>query len=340
MSAGANNQSIVVFGAGSWGTALAVVLARNGYDVLLWARQAEHVERMRRERQNSRFLPEVSFPQSLVITDNLIEASTVGDKWLLVIPSDGFRSLLQSIIDLRKSESLGGVTIAWGTKGFEPETGKLLSQVVEETSGTKTNHAVISGPSFAIEVAQCRPTALTVASADETVADRVAQWLRNDHLRVYTNTDIAGVQLGGAIKNVMAIAAGICDGMSLGVNARAALITRGLAELMRLGTALGGRPETFMGLTGVGDLILTCTDDQSRNRRVGIAMGRGRSLEQARQSVGQAVEGVHAARALHRMSQRLNVPMPITEQVYKVLYQGLAPEDAVTSLLQREPRPE
>lgn len=337
-----DDRSIGVFGAGSWGTALAVVLARNGFDVILWGRKPAHVAQMARQRRNVRFLSEIGFPQRLSVSNDLVEVSSSTQRWLLVIPSHAFRHILKSMARARGriGDDFKGITIAWGTKGFEADTGMLLSQVVDEVIGRNVMQAVISGPSFAVEVAQRRPTALTVASADPDVAERVAAWLRNEHLRVYTNRDMAGVQLGGAIKNVMAIAAGICDGMSLGANARAALITRGLAELRRLGEALGGKPETFMGLAGVGDLILTCTDDQSRNRRVGMALGRGKSLKQALNDVAQEAEGIHAARALHGMSRRLKVPMPITEQVYRVLFEHHAPHAAVAALLQRDPRPE
>lgn len=334
------DRSIAVFGAGSWGTALAVVLARNGFDVVLCGREVDDIAEIARQRCNPRYLPDIAFPDGLRVTDDLAMASNTTRQWLLVIPSPGFRDTLQSIVTVCDDNDLNGVTIAWGTKGFEPATGRLLSQVVDDVAGSTAAQAVISGPSFAGEVALGRPTALTVASAAPAVAERVARWLRNDHLRVYTNLDISGVQLGGAIKNVIAIATGICDGMGLGANAQAALVTRGLAELCRLGEALGGKPETFMGLTGLGDLVLTCTDDQSRNRRLGIALGRGQSLDEALRDVAQEAEGIHTARALHGMSQRLKLQMPITEQVYKVLFEGHTPAAAVASLLQRDPRPE
>jgi glycerol-3-phosphate dehydrogenase (NAD(P)+) len=201
-------------------------------------------------------------------------------------------------------------------------------------------HAIISGPSFAVEVARGLPTAVTVASPQIEVADEVAGWLRNDHLRVYTSQDLAGVQLGGAIKNVIAIAAGISDGLGFGANARAALITRGLAEVTRLGLALGGRMETFMGLAGAGDLILTCTDDTSRNRRLGLGVGRGRSAQAVLAELGQEAEGMATAREIHGLAQRTGVEMPICEQVYRVLYEGLSAQAAVEALLKREPKAE
>jgi glycerol-3-phosphate dehydrogenase (NAD(P)+) len=230
--------------------------------------------------------------------------------------------------------------VAWATKGLEPGTGKLLSQAAAEVLGGTGELGVISGPSFAREVAMGLPTALTVAAEREETAQVIAQWLRNSRLRVYTSGDMAGVQLGGAIKNVIAIAAGISDGLGFGANARAALITRGLAELTRLGVAMGGRPETFMGLAGAGDLVLTCTDDASRNRRLGLGLGRGRNLAEILAGIGQEVEGVATARELYHLALKRGVEMPITEQVYRVLYEGVPPQEAVETLLRREPKQE
>ena len=215
-----------------------------------------------------------------------------------------------------------------------------MHEVVRETLGAGVGYAVVSGPSFAGEVARNLPTALTVAAEDDAIATTVAEWLRNERMRVYTSTDVAGVELGGAIKNVMAIAAGISDGLGFGANARAALITRGLAELARLGVAMGGARETFMGLAGAGDLILTCTDNLSRNRRVGLGLGQGRELSAVLTDLGQEAEGVATARELFNLAKRLQVEMPITEQVYRVLYQGRSPQRAVEALLRREPRAE
>ena len=230
--------------------------------------------------------------------------------------------------------------ICWGTKGFEPDSSLLLSDVFEQVMDENAVPAVVSGPSFAGEVARGLPSALTVAAANDEDASAVAAWFRDARTRVYTSTDLRGVQLGGAIKNVMAIAAGISDGLGFGANARAALITRGLTELARLGEALGGRPETFMGLTGLGDLILTCTDDQSRNRRVGLAIGRGEDVTKALETIGQEAEGLNTARELFRKSQALDVEMPISEQVYRIVFEKLDPKLAVTALLSREARPE
>jgi len=230
--------------------------------------------------------------------------------------------------------------ICWGTKGFESGTGLLLSEVFDQVLGHTAQPAVLSGPSFATEVAQRLPTALTVAARNETVADTVASWFRDNRTRVYTSTDLSGVQLGGAIKNVMAIAAGISDGLGFGANARAALITRGLTEMSRLGIVLGGQVETFMGLTGMGDLILTCTDDQSRNRRLGLGIGKGKSKEDMLSEIGQEAEGINTTRELYRKSAVTAVEMPITEQVYKVLFEDLDPTLAVTALLSRQARTE
>jgi glycerol-3-phosphate dehydrogenase (NAD(P)+) len=227
-------------------------------------------------------------------------------------------------------------TVSWGTKGFEPETGSLLSDVAEKCFSGNTRFAVITGPSFARELARRLPTTLAVASHDSVTAHAVAGWLKNPMLKAYTNTDIIGTQVGGAVKNVMAIATGICDGMGLGANARAGLITRGLAELTRMGQALGGQTETFMGLSGLGDLILTCTDDQSRNRRVGLGLGSGQTLPQILSDIGQEAEGVITTKTVHMLAQKLRIEMPITQAVYRVLYENLNPKKGVSELLARE----
>jgi glycerol-3-phosphate dehydrogenase (NAD(P)+) len=255
---------------------------------------------------------------------------------LLVVPSHAFRDTLRQIAPLLKPHT----RIAWATKGLEPGSRHLLHQVIAEELGPEQACAVISGPTFAKEVAKGLPTAVTVASANEGTAAYFAACLHGATFRAYTASDVVGVELGGACKNVLAIAAGIADGLGFGANTRAALITRGLAELMRLGVHLGGNAETFMGLAGLGDLVLTCTDDQSRNRRVGLAIGRGNTLEEAVASIGQAVEGVKSAPEIHRLAQSQGVEMPITEQVYRVLYEGVPAQQAVETLLQREQKPE
>jgi glycerol-3-phosphate dehydrogenase (NAD(P)+) len=328
--------TIAVLGAGSWGTALALLLARNGHTALLWGNDPVAQARLQQERQNRPYLPDISFPANLQIVATLAEAAGASSCFLVAVPSHAFRATLTDLLPHVSRETM----LAWATKGLEPGSGKLLSQVAGEVLADRCSPAVISGPTFAREVALNMPTALTVASESEPVAEDVASWLRNERVRVYTSRDVAGVQLGGAIKNVMAIAAGISDGLGFGANARAALITRGLAELTRLGVAMGGQKETFMGLTGAGDLILTCTDNASRNRRVGLALGQGKKLPDILSGLGQEAEGVATARELYQLAKRLNVEMPITMQVYRVLYEHLPPQAAVEALLSREPRQE
>ncbi|MEE8429340.1 MAG: NAD(P)H-dependent glycerol-3-phosphate dehydrogenase, partial [Gammaproteobacteria bacterium] len=230
--------------------------------------------------------------------------------------------------------------VAWATKGLELETAMLPHQVAQSVLGESRPLAVISGPTFAREVASGLPTAITVASKNPEFSEKLSGLLHGEQFRAYTSSDMVGVELGGAVKNVLAIAAGICDGLGFGANSRAALVTRGLAELMRLGEAMGGRRETFMGLAGVGDLVLTCTDDQSRNRRLGLALGQGINCQQALQEIGQVVEGVNTAREVVRLAKRFSIDMPITEQVYRVLHEDLTPRDAVRALLTREPKQE
>jgi len=332
----AAKATIAVLGAGSWGTALALLLARNGHPALLWGNDAARQARLEHERQNSAYLPGIPFPANLHVRDSLAEVAGSSSRFLIAVPSHAFRATLTALQALLPSEAV----LAWATKGLEPGSGKLLSRVAVEVLDAARSLAVVSGPTFAREVALNLPSALTVAADDVAVAEEVASWLRNERVRVYTSSDVAGVQLGGAIKNVMAIAAGISDGLGFGANARAALITRGLAELTRLGVAMGGRPETFMGLTGAGDLILTCTDNASRNRRVGLALGQGRRLPEILSELGQEAEGVATARELYRLANKLDVELPITEQVYRVLYENLPPQAAVEALLRREPRQE
>jgi glycerol-3-phosphate dehydrogenase (NAD(P)+) len=329
-------STIAVLGAGSWGTALAVLLARNGHAVTLWGHDAAHMARVAHDRGNSAFLPGIPFPDNLSVSDDLQSLASSAQRFLLVVPSHAFRSVLTAAQPHMSRDAV----VAWATKGLDAGTGKLLSQVGDEILGAATASGIVSGPTFAKEVANGLPTAVTVASADMAVAEDIAQWLRNDRVRVYTSQDRVGVELGGAVKNIMAIATGISDGLGFGANARAALITRGLAEMQRLGAAMGARPETFMGLAGLGDLVLTCTDDQSRNRRVGLALGKGRPLKLALADLGQVAEGVTTAREVHALAQRLNVDMPITEQVYRVLWESLSPQQAVEALLRREPRQE
>ena len=326
-----------VIGAGSWGTALALLLARCQQDTLLWSGEPGHAQAMAKSQSNEAYLPGIPLEPRITPSDNFEEAANA-NRLVLAVPSHAFRAVLTQLKEHLPRDKR--CYICWGTKGFEPDSSLLLSDVFEEVMDENAVPAVVSGPSFAGEVARGLPSALTVAAANDDDASAVASWFRDARTRVYTSTDLRGVQLGGAIKNVMAIAAGISDGLGFGANARAALITRGLTELARLGEALGGCPETFMGLTGLGDLILTCTDDQSRNRRVGLAIGRGEDVATALETIGQEAEGLNTARELFRKSQALDVEMPISEQVYRIVFEKLDPKLAVTALLSREARPE
>ncbi len=326
---------IAVLGAGSWGTALAILLARNGGDVRLWSHLPQQIAALREQRENRDYLPSIAFPNRLNPTPDLSEALANADEVLIAVPSHAFRSVVLAAAPLLNSSS----TLSWATKGLQPGSGRLLHEVTDELLG-ECSTAVVSGPSFAMEVARGLPTALTVASKSVEHASRLADYLHSENFRAYTSDDVVGLEIGGAAKNIMAIAAGIADGLGFGANTRAALITRGLAEMMRLGLALGGRPETFMGLGGLGDLVLTCTDDQSRNRRMGLALARGSSIAEARVEIGQEVEGIATAREVRQLSRTLGVEMPITEQTYQVLHQGMAPVAAVRTLLGRRRKQE
>jgi glycerol-3-phosphate dehydrogenase (NAD(P)+) len=330
-----SGTQIAVLGAGSWGTALAVLLCRNGSGVRLWGHLPEHMEALRHDRENRQFLPGVALPDGLRPVDTIEEAVDGVQDLLIAVPSHAFASVLRSL----PFALAAGVGVAWATKGFEPGSDRLLSEVAAEVLADR-ELAAISGPSFAREVAQGLPTAVTVASNEAEYARRVAGYLHSDRFRAYTSDDLIGVQVGGAAKNVLAIATGIADGLGFGANTRAALITRGLAELIRFGTALGGRQETFMGLAGLGDLVLTCTDNQSRNRRMGLALAKGLSVEAAKAEIGQEVEGVISARSVHSFAARLSVEMPISEQVHGVLYGGVTPAEATRSLLDRSSKAE
>jgi len=327
--------TVAVLGAGSWGTALALLLCHNGYRVRLWDHSQEHIRSLRRDSENRRYLPGFPFPPTLRLTHELAESLESASGLLVVVPSHAFAEVLRQLAG-QIPDSLG---IAWATKGFEPENGRLLHRVAEEILGPR-DLAVVSGPSFAKEVAMGLPTAITVASRSPEHARRIAGYLHSDRFRAYTSEDLIGVQVGGAAKNVLAIATGIADGLGFGANTRAALITRGLAELIRLGTALGGRQETFMGLAGLGDLVLTSTDDQSRNRRLGLALARGLRVEEAKREIGQEVEGVITTGSVSANARRFGVEMPICEQVYGVLHERITPAQATQNLLMRSRRAE
>src|SRR6202165_1057394 len=323
-------EPMTVIGAGSWGTALAIQLAREGHPTQLWGRDGAQLDAMRRGRRNARYLPDAEFPGALQIPNDLRQALASARDALIAVPSHAFRATLENI-----KPHLGADTrVAWVTKGVEVATGRLPRQVARQVLGARPG-AVLSGPTFAKEVGAGLPTAMTIASRDERFAQELAWSLSGPTFRAYTQTDIMGVEVGGAVKNVLAIGSGIADGMGFGANTRVALITRGLAEMMRLGVKLGAARETFMGLAGLGDLVLTCTDDQSRNRRLGLALGRGRTLQEAQSGIQQVVEGVLASGAIHEVAARAGVEMPLCEMAYRVLYQHLPAKDAVRSLMSR-----
>src|SRR5277367_180707 len=328
-------EPMTVIGAGSWGTALAILLARDGHPTMLWGRDATQLRAMRAAQRNQRYLPEASFPEALQVAADLSSALKGARDALIAVPSHAFRATLEQI----QPHLAPKTRIAWATKGFEVATGMLPHQVVREVLGARPG-AVLSGPTFAKEVGAGLPTAMTIASTDEHFAKELALSLSGPRFRAYTQTDIMGVEVGGAVKNVIAIGSGIADGMGYGANTRVALITRGLAEMMRLGVQLGALRETFMGLAGLGDLVLTCTDDQSRNRRLGLALGRGNSLADAQRSIQQVVEGVTAAEAVRAVALRESVEMPICQEVYRVMHEAKPVRAAVQALMGREVRSE
>lgn len=329
-------ETFAVLGAGSWGTALAMQLARAQHPTLLWSHSSEHYQAMLSSGSNEKFLPGIPFPDKLIVTHDLEQTIQQACYILVVVPSHAFRETVNAI----KPFLTGHHRLAWGTKGLEQGTRKLLHNIVREELGITIPIAAVSGPTFAKEVANNLPGAITIASKDNPFAIELANALHSENFLTYTSDDVIGVEIGGASKNVMAIAAGIADGMGFGTNTRAALITRGLNEIMRLGVALGGQRETFMGLSGLGDLVLTCSDDQSRNRRFGLALGQGKDLEKAKETIGQVIEGIGTAKTLYYLSQDVNIEMPITEQVYKILYEGISPKQAVHTLLNRTPKSE
>ena len=323
---------IAVLGAGSWGTALAIQFARAGRPTLLWGRDAAALAHMTASRCNIRYLPDAPFPAGLKVEPDLASAVHAALDVLIAVPSHAFRETLERLRPLLQP----GQRVAWATKGFELASGQLPHAVARAVLGPTVPIAVLSGPTFAREVGQGLPTAMSVASPDESFASELAATLSGANFRAYTSPDIVGVEVGGAVKNVLAIGTGIADGMGFGANTRIALITRGLAEMTRLGVALGARPETFMGLAALGDLVLSCTDDQSRNRRFGIAIARGKTPAEALREIGQVVEGVQAARAVRAAALRAGVEMPITAEVHAVLHEGRDVREAVRALMGRE----
>ena len=330
-------SAVTVLGAGSYGTALAICFARNGHKVTLWGRNKHDVDVLAAERKNQRYLPDIPFPDTLELESDLCAAVQKSHFVLVVVPSHAFADTLLAI----QPTLLKNTRLAWATKGLEPNTGRLLQDVALQHLGDKIPLAVLSGPTFAKEMAAGLVTAISVSATEPEFSAQIAKLLHcGRSFRVYDNDDFIGIQLGGAVKNVIAIGAGMSDGFGFGANARTALITRGLAELCRLGCALGARPETFMGMAGLGDLILTCTDNQSRNRRFGLALGEGLAVEDAMKSIGQVVEGFRNTKEVFLLAKRSGIEMPITEQIYQILYQDKNVKEAAIALLGQEQKAE
>lgn len=324
--------SMTIIGAGSFGTALAIALARNGCRVLLWGHNPQHIKELQKCRCNQEFLPDIRFPESLSPEASLEIAITASRDILIAVPSHVFRQVLYNIQPYLDQHS----RIIWVTKGLEHGTGRFLQEVAREILGNKIPLAIFSGPTFAKELAIGLPTAITVASSDAEFSKELQQLFHCDKsFRVYKSSDMIGVQLGGVVKNIIAIGAGISDGMGFGANARVALITRGLAEISRLGVAMGAELSTFMGMTGLGDLVLTCTDNQSRNRHFGMLLGQGMHIKEAEKQVGQVVEGYLNTKEVYTLAQRTKVEMPITEQIYQVLFCNKSVAEAANTLLSR-----
>jgi len=330
------DQPIAVIGAGSWGTALALQFARGGREVRLWDIDAEQLAIIAAERVNTRYLPNAPFPDNIEVRDDLEPCLDNVTDIVVAVPSHGLRETLQKLQPILDDSA----RVCWATKGFELSTGKLPHEVAAEVLGDNHAMAVLSGPTFAKEVGAGLPTAMTIASADTIFAEDLAEAISENNFRAYTSSDMIGVEVGGAVKIVLAIGAGISDGLGFGANTRIALINRGLVEMMRLGVALGAKQDTFMGLAGMGDLVLTCTDDQSRNRRMGLMLATGKTIEEAQAEIRQVVEGVLAAKAVKQVADKMSVEMPICQQIYGVLYEGVPPREAVTALMSRALKPE
>jgi glycerol-3-phosphate dehydrogenase (NAD(P)+) len=327
---------IAVLGAGSWGTALALQFARSGRKVRLWGRDRAQLADIAESRENRKYLPGALFPDNIDVEADLEACLDGAMEVLIAVPSHGFREILTEAKPLLDEQA----RVCWATKGFELTTGKLPHQVATEVLGTDRPMAVLSGPTFAAEVGEGLPTAMTIAANDRDFAGELATTLSGDNFRAYTSEDMIGVEVGGAVKNVLAIGAGISDGLGYGANTRIALINRGLVEMTRLGVALGAKPDTFMGLAGMGDLVLTCTDNLSRNRRMGLALAAGKSIEEAQEEIQQVVEGVLAAKAVNEVADELDVVMPISKEIYRILYEGVSPREAVGALMRRGLKPE
>ncbi|NOR05087.1 MAG: NAD(P)H-dependent glycerol-3-phosphate dehydrogenase [Deltaproteobacteria bacterium] len=346
-------KRVGVLGAGSWGTALAVLLANKGIKTVLWARNQEFAKQIRKSRENKSYLPGIELPVALEITSDISKAVTDKEVILFVVPSHGLREVAKQVSialndlsqspnhQITKSPNLPYAVVS-ASKGIENRTLLTMTEIMEEVLPSRLSGrlAALSGPSFAQEVASSIPTAVTIAASEHKLCTGLQDLFTTETFRVYTSLDLMGVQLGGALKNVMAIASGISDGMGFGTNTRAALITRGLAEMSRLGMRLGANPLTFAGLAGLGDLVLTCTGDLSRNRQVGLKLGQGRSIDTILKEMSMVAEGVKTTNSVYAMAEKYKVEMPITNQVYRVLYEGLDPKDAVNELLTRPPRQE
>lgn len=327
---------VAVLGAGSWGTALASVLAANGHATTLWGRDRDLVAAIDGRHENPRYLPGIALAPELRASTDLAAITASAELVLVVVPSHAFADTLKQLVPYLAPEA----GLAWACKGFEPGTGRFLHEVAREQLGDTANLALVTGPSFAQEVARGLPTAVTVHSDDAGFAQQVAASLHGPAFRAYSGTDLIGAELGGAMKNVLAVATGVADGMALGNNARAGLITRGLNEMLRLNRAIGGRSETLMGLAGLGDLVLTCTGDLSRNRRLGLALGRGQTVAEAMSAIGQVVESVQTADEVMRLARQHELDLPISQLVQQVLHGAITPEQGLRRLLSREQKAE
>ncbi|AMA64727.1 Glycerol-3-phosphate dehydrogenase [NAD(P)+] [Candidatus Arsenophonus lipoptenae] len=325
--------SITVIGAGSYGTALAITLTRNGHKVFLWGHNPQHIKKLQKDRCNKKFLPDITFPENLLPEISLKRAISISRNILIVVPSHVFNQVLQNIKPYLTKYS----RVIWATKGLEHGTGRLLQDVAREIIGDKIPIAVLSGPTFAKELAIGLPTAIVISASNIKFSEELQYIFHcSKNVRVYKNQDMIGVQLGGAVKNIIAIGAGMSDGIGFGANTRTALITRGLAEISRLGIAIGAKSSTFMGMAGLGDLVLTCTDNQSRNRRFGIMLGQGMKIKDVEKKIGQVVEGYLNIKEVHALAKRVGVEMPITEQIYQVLYGNKNILEAAYTLLNRQ----
>ncbi len=330
-----------VIGAGSWGTAIAKLLADKDENIVLWGHRSEHIDKIEQTRENSRYLPGCIFPRNLSLEKDLEKAVYDADCVVMVVPSHGYRKVFSSLVPYLKD----GAMLVSAVKGIETDTLATMTGLMEEEARNKGKEGkfyfgVLSGPSFAREVADNQPTAVTIAFVDLEIARAVQQLFAAKFFRGYTSTDVIGLEISGAMKNVIAIAAGICDGLGFGLNSRAALITRGLAEITRIGVAMGANPLTFSGLGGLGDLVLTCTGDLSRNRMVGLELGKGRELPVILSEMTMVAEGVKTTESCYKLAKKLGVEMPVLNQIYQILYEKKSPHDAVRELFKRDLREE